>query len=179
MYSLALQTILLIAAFFGEQEIKWNTDQEKTIGLIISILLIQLIGIGGAQLTAKFSKRFGNFKMLTVLTLIWAMICLYVYFIDSPLAFYFAAGLVGLVMGGIQALSRSTYTKLIPKNTLSTSYLSFYEVTEKSAIIIGMTMFGLVDQITGSMRNSVLFFASFFIISVFLLLRIKNAKLEA
>ena len=171
-YSAALQTVLLIATYFGEQEIIWP-EGEKTIGLIVSILLIQLIAIFGAMFTAKLSEKLGNIHTLVILNLFWAILCVGAYFITKPLEFYIAAGLVGLVMGGIQALSRSTFSKMIPETNNTTSYFSFYDVSQKVSIVIGMTLFAFVDQITGSMRNSILVFLFIFLAGAFLLKRIK------
>ena len=170
-YSSALQTVLLIAAYFGEQEIDWPED-EKTIGLIVSILLIQLIAIFGAILTSKLSSKFGNIFTLILLNIFWALLCIGAYFITDPFEFYIAAGLVGLVMGGIQALSRSTFSKMIPKTDNTTSYFSFYDVSQKVSIVFGMTLFAFLDQITGSMRTSILMFVVIFLIGALLLKRI-------
>ena len=171
-YSSALQTVLLIATYFGEQEIIWP-EGEKTTGLIVSILLIQLIAIFGAMFTARISKKLGNIYTLVILNLFWAILCIGAYFITKPLEFYIAAGLVGLVMGGIQALSRSTFSKMIPETDNTTSYFSFYDVSQKVSIVFGMTLFAFVDQITGSMRNSIIVFLFIFLIGAFLLKRIK------
>jgi len=171
-YSSALQTVLLIAAYFGEQEIIWP-EGEKTIGLIVSILLIQLIAIFGAIFTSKLSEKFGNIFTLIILNLFWAFLCIGAYFINQPLEFYIAAGLVGLVMGGIQALSRSTFSKMIPKTENTTSYFSFFDVSQKISIVFGMTLFAFLDQITGSMRSSILVFVIIFLVGAFLLKRIK------
>ena len=171
-YSSALQTVLLIAAYFGEQEIDWPKD-EKTIGLIVSILLIQLIAIFGAILTSKLTSKFGNIFTLILLNIFWALLCIGAYFITDPYEFYIAAGLVGLVMGGIQALSRSTFSKMIPKTENTTSYFSFYDVSQKVSIVFGMTLFAFLDQITGSMRTSILMFVVIFLIGALLLKRIK------
>ena len=171
-YSSALQTVLLIATYFGEQEIIWK-EGEKTSGLIISILLIQLIAILGAMITAKLSKKIGNIHALVILNLIWAFLCLGAFFITKPYEFYIAAGLVGMVMGGIQALSRSTFSKMIPKTDNPTSYFSFFDVSQKVSIVLGMTLFAFLDQITGSMRVSILVFVLIFLLGAFLLNRIK------
>ena len=171
-YSSALQTVLIIATYFGEQEINWE-EGSKTTGLIISILLIQLIAIFGAMFTAKISKRIGNIKALVVLNLIWAFLCIGAYFITEPIEFYIAAASVGLVMGGIQALSRSTFSKMIPKTKNPTSYFSFFDVSQKVSIVLGMTLFASLDQITGSMRISILIFVLIFLIGAFLLNKIK------
>ena len=111
--------------------------------------------------------------------MIWVAICVVAYFISEPIQFYITAGVVGLVMGGIQSLSRSTYSKFLPDTEDTTSYFSFYDVAEKIGLVIGLGLYGFIDQITGSMRNSVLFLILFFAIGVLLLLRVpKEAKSE-
>lgn len=176
-YSMAVQTVMLVATYFGEQEIAWADDSQKTTGLIISILVIQLIAVLGAVLTSRASEKFGNISVLIVINVIWVAICIVAYFITLPIHFYITAGFVGLVMGGIQSLSRSTYSKLLPKNTTdTTSFFSFYDVAEKIGIVIGMFLYGFIDQITGSMRNSIVFLALFFILGVLLLFRVPKSK---
>ncbi len=174
-YSMAVQTVMLVATYFGEQEIAWG-ENEKTMGLIISILVIQLIAAIGASFTSKASEKFGNIPVLIVINSIWILICVVAYFIYLPIHFYITAAFVGLVMGGIQSLSRSTYSKLLPKTTDTTSFFSFYDVAEKIGIVIGMALYGMIDQLTGSMRNSILFLAVFFILGVWLLFRVFKTK---
>ena len=176
LYSMALQTVMLVAAYFGEEEISWGSSKEKTLGLIISILLIQVVAIFGAILTARASKYFGNIPVLIFINFIWVGLCFVAYFTKTPIQFYSVAGFVGLVMGGLQSLSRSTYSKLLPKTFDTTSFFSFYDVTEKIGIVIGMICFGLVDQISGSMRNGILFFITFFIFGAFMLMRIPKSS---
>ncbi|MEO2062110.1 MAG: MFS transporter [Christiangramia sp.] len=170
-YSMAVQTIMLIATYFGIEELDWG-EQDSTFGLIISILLIQLVAVAGALLTSRLAVRFGNIKILIFINLIWIAICGYAYFIVSPMQFYIAAASVGLVMGGIQSLSRSTYSKMLPETEDTASYFSFYDVSEKIGIVIGMFSYGLVAQLTGSIRNAILFLIAFFIVGVFLLMRV-------
>src|SRR5690606_16020514 len=177
-YSMAVQTVMLVATYFGEQEIQWGDDGQKTMGLIISILVIQLIAILGAILTSRASNKFGNIPVLIVINSIWVAICIVAYFIYLPIHFYVTAAFVGLVMGGIQSLSRSTYSKLLPKTSDTTSFFSFYDVAEKVGIVIGMILYGFIDQITGSMRNSIIFLALFFIMGVILLFRVPKNKID-
>ena len=168
-YSMAVQTVMLIATYFGIEEVDWS-GQNATTGLIISILLIQLVAVAGATLTSRISPRIGNIKTLIGINVIWILICAYAYFIETPVQFYIAAGCVGLVMGGIQALSRSTYSKMLPTDAIDTaSYFSFYDVAEKIGIVIGMFLYGFLAQITGSIRYSILFLTVFFIAGVVLL----------
>ncbi len=173
-YSMAVQTVMLIATYFGEEEINWGSDDKRTFGLIISILVIQVVAILGAYFTALVSKALGNIKTLVGINLLWLFICIYAYFLQTPMDFYIAAGIVGLVMGGIQALSRSTYSKFLPDTTDTTSFFSFYDVAEKIGIIIGTFLYGFVAQFTGSMRNATIFLGLFFLIGAFLLLRVNR-----
>ena len=170
-FSMAVQTIMLIAVYFGEKEIAWANDAEKTQGLIVSILIIQLIAILGATLTSKASEKFGNIKTLIVINAIWMVLCVYAYLMVSPLQFYIAAGFVGLVMGGIQSLARSTYSKFLPETNDTTSFFSFYDVAEKIGIVIGMLIFAIVDQ-QSNMRNAILFLVVFFFVGILLLFKV-------
>ncbi|MPT34925.1 MAG: MFS transporter, partial [Flavobacterium sp.] len=145
---------------------------KRTMGLIVSILLIQLIAVFGAIMTSKASAKFGNIKVLMVINFLWILICIYAYFVVTPNEFYIAAGCVGLVMGGIQALSRSTYSKFIPKTQDTTSFFSFYDVAEKIGIVIGMFLYGYIADITGKMQNAILFLVIFFVAGLLLLTRV-------
>jgi UMF1 family MFS transporter len=157
-YSMGVQTVMLAATLFASQVIGLPTSR-----LIIALLIIQIVAIAGAYLMARLSKLFGNFQVLMVVVLIWIAICVAAFFITTEFQFYIIAVCVGLVMGGIQSLSRSTYGKIMPETRDTTSFFSFYDVTEKVAIVIGMFSFGLVQQLTGNMRNSVLALIVFFI----------------
>ena len=171
-YSMAVQTVMIIATYFGEQEISWSNDSERTTGLIICILVIQLVAILGAILTSQASAKFGNIPTLIVINCFWVLLCVGAYFIILPIHFYIMAAFVGLVMGGIQALSRSTYSKMLPKTEDTASFFSFYDVSEKIGIVIGMCVYGIIDQLTGSSRFAIVFLGIFFITGVILLSRI-------
>lgn len=171
-YNMAVQTVMYIATIFGSDELKLPAQS-----LIITILLIQLIAIPGAILFARLSGRFGNIYALMMAVTVWIGICVGAYYVMSENQFYALAVVVGLVMGGIQALSRATYSKLIPDGTQDTaSYFSFYDVTDKLSIVIGTLMYGLIEQITGSMRNSVLALLVLFVAGLLLLWRIPSQK---
>ena len=173
-YGMAVQTVMIVAVYFGEQEILWTSDSEKTTGLIISILVIQLVAILGAIMTSKASAKFGNIGTLIFLNLVWAVLCIVAFFVTTPIEFYLTAGFVGLVMGGIQALSRSTYSKLLPETDDTASFFSFYDVTEKIGIVIGMCLYGIIDQVTGSPRYSIIFLCLFFVTGIILLSRVRK-----
>ena len=169
---MAVQTAMLVATYFGAQEIEWSSKEESTTGLIICILLIQLVAIVGALLTSKASEKYGNIPTLIFINCFWVLLCAGSFFITQPIEFYVMATLVGLVMGGIQALSRSTYSKLLPETQDTASFFSFYDVAEKIGIVIGMMVYGIIDQITGSPRFGIASLAIFFIIAVILLKRV-------
>jgi UMF1 family MFS transporter len=172
-YSMGVQTIMYLAASFGDKELQLSGDQ-----LILTVLIIQLVAIGGAYLFAYISKLKGNKFSLLSMILIWVAICILAYRVYSSMEFYGLAFMVGMVMGGIQSLSRATYSKLIPQNTIdNTSYFSFFDVTEKIAIVIGTFSYGLIEQLTGSMRNSTIALASFFVIGFLILFFNKMPKL--
>jgi UMF1 family MFS transporter len=165
-YSVGVQTIMLVAANFGAKELRMPEES-----LISIILIIQLVAIVGASFTAKLSAKFGNTKVLAGIVAIWSLICAGVYFVSNAQQFYVAAVLVGIVMGGVQSLSRSTYSKYIPQNIPDTaSYFSFYDVTEKLSIVVGLFTFGFVESLTHEMRDSALVLDGFFVIGLILLI---------
>ncbi|MCB0697416.1 MAG: MFS transporter [Chitinophagaceae bacterium] len=171
-YSMGVQTVMLAAAAFGAKELGLETGQ-----LITTILIIQLVAIAGAYVMAKLSERFGNINVLIGVVIMWMGICVYAYFIHTATEFYIIATFVGLVMGGIQSLSRSTYSKLMPETKDTASFFSFYDVTEKVAIVIGLFSFGLIEHLTGSMRKSVLAVLVFFVVGgIILYLALRIAK---
>lgn len=170
--SMAVQTVMLVATYFGAQEIEWATKEESTTGLIICILIIQLVAVVGAVLTSRASAKFGNIPTLIVINTIWAVFCALAFFITLPIHFYVMATVAGFVMGGIQALSRSTYSKLLPETEDTASFFSFYDVAEKIGIVIGMCLYGIIDQITGSPRLAIVFLGIFFVVAIFLLRRV-------
>ena len=175
-YSMGVQTVMLMAVFFGTKEIAWTSPEEKDSGLIISILVIQFIAVIGAYLMAYLSKKVGNIKTLAIVVFVWALICVVAYaFVYTPLHFYIIAAVIGFVMGGVQSLSRSTYSKLLPETEDHASYFSFYDVLEKMGIVIGTFFFGFIEGMF-SIRESVLMLIVFFIIGFFLLLRVPKTE---
>ena len=172
-YNMGVQTIMLAATLYGKSELNIPTTN-----LIIAILIIQLVAIPGAHIMAKMASKWGNFNTLMVAIVIWIGGCIIGYFLprNGLMPFYGLSIIVGFVMGGIQSVSRSTYSKLMPETHDTTSYFSFYDVTEKVAIVIGMFSFGFINEITGSQRNSVLALCIFFIIGFVLLYRTSKLK---
>lgn len=173
-YNAGVQAVLFLASTFAEKELKFSTS-----GLIVLILILQIVAIGGATLFARISGKKGNKFSLLIMLVIWTFICIVGYFVQTGADFYLLAVAVGLVMGGIQSLSRSTYAKLLPKDTPDTaSYFSFYDVMDKLSTVIGTFTFGFVEQITGGMRNSVAALAVFFVISLIVISKVKVQRMR-
>lgn len=165
-FNMGVQTVMLVATLYGKSELNIPTTN-----LIIAILIIQLIAIPGAYTIAFLSKKMGNFQALMVTVFFWIILCVVGYNLprNGIYEFYGLAILVGFVMGGIQSLSRSTYAKLMPATKDTASFFSFYDVTEKIAIVIGMFSFGYINEFTGSQRNSVLALVVFFVLGLIVL----------
>ena len=165
-YNMGVQTVMYVASIFGDKEIRLGTAE-----LIITVLIIQFVAIGGAFLFSFVSSKIGNLKTLTIAIFIWIGICVSAYNLYDPNTFYVLAFVVGLVMGGIQALSRSTYSKMLPETKDHTSYFSFYDACEKIGLVVGTASYGMIEELTGSMRNSILALIAFFLIGFTFLLR--------
>jgi UMF1 family MFS transporter len=167
-YNMGVQTVMLAATLYGKSELNIPTTN-----LIIAILIIQLVAIPGAMLMSKMAVKIGNFNTLIIAVSFWIAICIIGYFVprNGITEFYCLATMVGFVMGGIQSVSRSTYAKLMPPTEDTTSFFSFFDVTEKVAIVIGMFSFGFIIELTGSQKNAVLGLGAFFIIGLILLYR--------
>lgn len=174
-YSIGVQTLMVVAASFGEKVLQLGATK-----LIGTILIIQMVAILGAYLMSRLAGFFGNVKVLILVVCIWMSICVSAYYIDQEWHFYVLASMVGLVMGGIQSLSRSTFSKLIPEHEADTaSFFSFYDVTEKVAIVCGLFSFALIEQMTRNIRNSALSLAVFFLIGlIFLVIMLVKEKRE-
>ena len=170
-YSMGVQTVMLVAIDFGIKILKLANDK-----LIITAVIIQLVAIVGAIGMSKLSFKYGNIRILILTVLLWITVCIAGYLMSTELHFYILASLVGLVMGGIQSLSRSTYSKLMPETKDTASYFSFYDVTEKFAIVIGLFSFGFIEGITHNMRNSLLVLIVFFVMGLLLLLTAAAAQ---
>ena len=171
-YSMGVQTVMLIASYFGDKEL--NLDQNK---LILTVLIIQIVAIFGAYFFAYISKKRGNKFSLIIMNILWIIICISAYFIQDENQFYLLATTVGLVMGGIQSLSRSTFSKLIPIEIEdNASFFNFYAISYNISVVLGTFSYGYIEQITGSMRISTLVLASYFLIGLVILLFVKIRK---
>jgi UMF1 family MFS transporter len=171
-YSMGVQTIMIAATQFGSKTLELEPSM-----LIVTVVIIQVVAIAGAIAMSRLSGKFGNIPVLMGVVLFWIVVCFAAYFTakhkeaggNAEMPFYFLAAAVGLVMGGIQSLSRSTYSKLMPETKDTASYFSYYDFTEKIAIVIGVFVFGAVHEYTvdhGGIKNSILSLAVFFLIGL-------------
>lgn len=173
-FNAGVQSVMYLASLFGAKELRMDTGE-----LILTVLIIQLVAIGGAYLFAEISSRKGNIFSISIMILIWIFCCIAAFFIQTNMQFFGLAFLVGMVMGGIQSLSRATFSKLIPENTTDhASYFSFYDVTFNISIVFGTFAYGAIEHFTGSMRFSALILSLFFLIGLLLIQRVKVSAIE-
>tara|TARA_B110000027_G_scaffold55865_1_gene60529 strand:- start:127 stop:1440 length:1314 start_codon:yes stop_codon:yes gene_type:complete len=178
LFSVGVQTMVLMAGIFGSQELGLPTSN-----LIFTIILVQIVAIFGAYLFSKLSKKIGNIKTLKITLIIWGVVCFTAFSLDINQAnvdyYFYGLGIIlGFVLGATQSIGRSTYSKLLPETHDHATYFSFYDVTEKIAIVLGMFIFGLLISMTGSMQYSVLFLAVFFAFAYIVLSRVKSTDLS-
>jgi UMF1 family MFS transporter len=168
MFNMAVQTVMIMATAFANKEIIGI----QTTDLIVSILIIQFLGMLGSFLFSKLANKMGNKLGLSIAIVVWIVLCMYVYFVVYlPWQFYIAAAIVGLVMGGIQSLARSSYSRMLPETDDNTSYFSFFDVSEKIGLAIGTLSFGIIETLW-DIRTSVLALIIFFLLGWFLLMRV-------
>ena len=169
-YSIGVQTVMLASGLFVMKVITKEVDGKKIPldegDLIITVLIIQLVAIAGAALMARLSNRIGNIRVLILTVTLWIGICISAYYIHTQYDFYIIATVIGFVMGGVQSMSRSTYSKIMPPTRDTASFFSFYDVTEKVSMAIGLFTFAFMEDLTGNMRNSIFALAGFFFIGL-------------
>jgi len=169
-FNTGVQTVMLMAVLYAKREIFVGEYEEAgQTGLIVAILLIQILGAAGAFLISRLSGRIGNINSLIIVVAFWLPLCGFAYFLSTPIQFYFLAAGVGIVMGGVQAVSRSTYSKFLPETEDHASYFSFYDVTEKIGIVFGTFFFGFMEYATGNIRFSIMSVMFFFVVGLILL----------
>jgi UMF1 family MFS transporter len=172
MFNMAVQTVMIMATAFANKEIVGIKTQD----LIISILIIQFIGILGSYIFSGLANRYGNLMGLGIAIVVWILLCVYVYvFVYVPWQFYIAAAIVGLVMGGIQSLARATYSKMLPETDDHASYFSFFDVSEKIGLALGTFTFGIIESFA-DIRTSVLALVVFFVLGLLLLFRVPRSS---
>ena len=170
-YSVGMQTIILLAAVFGSKVLGLESYQ-----LIMTILIIQFVAILGSFTFARLSERTTNLYAIKLGVVIWMVLCFSAYFVQTAGQFYLVGGVLGFVMGAVQSLSRSTYSKMLPETEDHTTYFSFYDVMEKLATTFGMFSIGLLEAITGDLRNSALALTVFFGLGLIQIFRVRRVE---
>lgn len=196
-FNTGVQTVMLMATLYASreifaipQELRETLSAEEisklegqgTSGLIVAILLIQILGAVGAFLISRLSGKIGNLKALILVVAFWVPLCVWAYFIPQGghVLFYLLASGVGLVMGGVQSLSRSTYAKMLPETEDHASYFSFYDVTEKIGIVLGTFFFGFMEFLMDDIRASIMSIIFFFVVGLLMLFRVpRKEEVEA
>lgn len=179
--NIGLQTIMYLAVTFAKVEVKDVNEQGELVpisdtSLIISILIIQLVAAVGATVFYRTSKRFGNLTTLIIASVIWLIGCGFAIYVEYTNGFYALAGLVGFVMGGTQAIGRSTYSKFLPDTQDHASYFSFYDVSNYVGTVIGTFVYGFIFHVTGDLRNTVLGIATFFVLGLAVLFTVPKKE---
>lgn len=179
--NMGIQTVMYLAVTYAQAEVKELDADGHAVpigadSLIISILLIQLVAAIGAYLFVQLSKRFGNLGALMIGCSVWILLCVAAYRVQWATEFYLLASGVGLVMGGSQALSRSTYSKFLPETIDHASYFAFYDVGYYLSTVLGTFAYGLVFQLTGDLRNTVIIIGSFFVVGLVLLMMVPKKE---
>jgi len=173
-YSAGVQTVIYLASSFAKKELHFESAE-----LILVILILQLVAIIGAYFFALVSRKTHNLVALKIMIGIWALICIAAYFVNTQIQFYLLSAMVGMVLGGIQAISRSTYSKIIPKNHPDTTcFFSFYDSIYYTSIVFGTFVFGFINQYTGSMRSSVLALFVFFLMAGIILQKVNKSAVR-
>ena len=172
-YNCGVQTVFIVAVQFASKEIFKTCDKS---GLIVAVIIIQLVAAVGANVLSSLSKRIGNISVLRMTVFLWMLGCIGGYLIKTPTQFYFLAALIGFLMGGIQSMSRSTYSKLLPETRDHASFFSFYDVSEKLGLVIGVFLFGFIEHMTEDMRQSILLLIVLFAVGFLMLLRINKTE---
>ncbi len=179
-FNMGIQTVMYLAVSFAKQEIvQPDGSPIADDSLIISVLIIQLVAAVGATVFVRLSGRFGNVRALLIGCIIWVGVCILAWSIHTTNEFYLLAAIVGSVMGGCQSLSRSTYAKFLPATTDTASYFSFYDVSYYLGTVLGTFAYGLVFQLTGDLRDTIIAIGSFFVLGMVLLLRVPKEEATA
>jgi UMF1 family MFS transporter len=170
LYNDGIQTVINLATTYGSVELRLSTSV-----LMLTLLLIQFIAMGGALLFGRIAERTGAKHAIMITLVIWSGVVMYAYFIHSAAQFMFLGAVVGLVLGGSQALSRSFFGSMIPESA-SSEFYGFYTVFTKFSSIWGPLVFGVIKQATGSSRLAIVSLISFFIVGLLLLSQVNEGK---
>lgn len=171
-YNDGIQTVIAMATIYGSDELGFDT-----LTLMGALLMIQFVGVAGAQLFGLLARRFGTKTMVLVSLVIWTGVVVYAYTMTQPMEFWILGAVVGLVLGGSQALSRSLYSRIIPPSA-SAEFFGFFSVFEKFSAIWGPLAFAVIRQVTGSARLSIISLVVFFVVGGVILAFVRMNEAE-
>jgi UMF1 family MFS transporter len=172
-YNDGIHTVTSMATIYGTEELRLSTT-----ALMVTLLLVQVVAIGGALIFSRLASRIGAKRSVMFALVLWSGVVTYGYFIHTATEFFVLGIIVGIVLGGTQALSRSLYGSMIPEGA-SAEFYGFYSVFSKFSSIWGPVTFGLIRQITGSARLAIISLMIFFIVGLILLGFVDEEKAKA
>lgn len=162
-YNDGIHTVSTMATIYGTQELGLSTTV-----LMVTLLAVQIIAIGGALVFSRIANLLGTKRTIMLTLLLWSGVVTYAYFTQTATEFFLLGAVVGLVLGGSQALSRSFYGAMIPEEA-SAEFYGFYSVFSKFSATFGPLTFAFIAQVTGNARLSIISLMVFFIVGLVLL----------
>ncbi len=170
LYNDGIQTVLSVANLYGADELGLGYG-----ALLGTLLMIQFVAIGGALFFSWLAGRIGTKQSIMLTLVVWSLAVSYAFFIETAMEFFILGGVIGIVLGGSQALSRSFYASMIPAEA-SAEFFGFYSVFSKFSAIWGPFVFFFINQITGSSRNAIVSLIVFFVLGLALLYFVDEDK---
>ena len=169
-YNDGIQTIIVVAAIFGRQELALSQ------GTILScFLMIQFVAMPGTLLFGRLAEKFGAKNSLYLALFLFIGVTVYAFFINRPWEFWLLGFIIAIILGGSQAVSRSLFSSLIPEGKHA-EYFGFYAISAKFASVFGPLVFALITDLTGSARLSILSLTGFFVIGIILLSTVDTSQ---
>jgi MFS transporter, UMF1 family len=167
-YNDGIQTVIALAAVYGDEELRLGSQT-----LIVAILMVQFVAFVGALALGRLARVIGPKRTVLGSLVAWTVTVTIGYFVPArePVLFFLLAALIGFVLGGSQALSRSLFSQLIPQGK-EAEYFSLYEISDRGTSWFGPLLFGIVYQTTGSYRAAIISLVVFFVGGFFLLLKV-------
>jgi len=176
-YNDGIQTVIALSAVYGTEELQLPDDV-----LVPTILLVQFLAFAGALLLGRLARSIGAWKTLLLSLVLWTVVIAVAFVLPAREAVPFVAlgGLIGLVLGGSQALSRSLFSQMIPPGK-EAEYFGIYEISDKGTSWLGPLLFGVAYQVTGSYRIAIVSLLVFFVVGIvaLLLVPVRRAIVES
>jgi UMF1 family MFS transporter len=173
LYNDGIQTVIALASQFGQEELKLDVSTLTQV-----VLMVQFIAFFGATIFNYVAKAVGAKRAVIISLVIWTGTVVYAYsYLQTKRDFFIMGAVIGIVLGGAQALSRSLYSRMIPQGQ-EAEYFSLYEVSDKGTSWLGPLLFGLALQLSGSYRTAILSLVTLFVLGLGLLILVDVRKAE-